>query len=95
VRGCGSCRVRVSFFLWTCPRLENEADTSMTSHALARQMQTEEDERAREIHTRRHQALERRRRAEEEERQRRETLNKGRPAASGGKTKKNKNCVVM
>lgn len=64
-------------------------------HALARQMQTEEDERAREIHTRRHQALERRRRAEEEERQRRETLNKGRPAASGGKTKKNKNCVVM
>ena len=64
----------------------------MTSQALARQMQTEEDERAREIHTRRHQAVERRRRAEEEERRRRENLNKG---TASGKTKKHKNCVVM
>lgn len=71
---------------------ENGADVGTDdSLALARQMQAEEDERARAIHTRRHQALERRRRAEEEERRRKANMNKG--TEGGGKKKKN--CIVM
>ncbi|KAI9457045.1 hypothetical protein HD554DRAFT_2207253 [Boletus coccyginus] len=76
-------------------RFEMEAGLGVVDSldlALARQIQAEEDERARAIHTRRHQALERRRRAEEEEKRRRANVNKG---ASGGKGRKNKNCVVM
>lgn len=59
------------------------------SQALARQLQAEEDEHAREAYQRRQQALERRRLEEastEDERGQRHKWGKG---------KKNKNCVVM
>ncbi|KAF8554008.1 DUF544-domain-containing protein [Imleria badia] len=75
-------------------RFEMEAGLGVVDpldHALARQMQAEEDEHAREMYMRRQQALERRRAvAVEAEERRREEGNK-RP----GKGKRGKNCVVM
>jgi hypothetical protein len=60
--------------------------------ALARQMQAEEDERAREMYMRRQQALARRHAAEEEEeRRRRENTTK----VPGKGSKKGKNCIIM
>lgn len=67
-------------------------DGALTSQALARQLQDEEDAHARELYQRRQEALERRRAEEaraQEERQRR-TRRKG-----VGKGKKIKECVVM
>ncbi|KAF8442054.1 hypothetical protein L210DRAFT_976831 [Boletus edulis BED1] len=57
--------------------------------ALAKQLQAEEDEPAREMYARRHQALERRRVEEEEARRRKESTK------VSERRKKGKNCVIM